>query len=78
MQRIGKRHLGRVGKPKMRGHHYISHRRRGKKGRRNHRQKSARKNGSDYQETGVEGWLGKIRGIRENRNHRFKNSYFKL
>ena len=63
----------------MRGNQFVSHGRRGRKGRRNQRQKSARKYGSDYQETGVDKeWLGKIKGIRENRNHRYKNSYFKL
>ena len=37
----------------MRGNQYLNHRRRGRKGRRNQRQKSARKYGSDYQETDV-------------------------
>ena len=73
MQTIGKRHHGRAGKPKMGGNQYVSH------GRRNQRQKSARKHGSDYQETGVvKEWLGRIIGIIENKNHRFKNSNFKL
>ena len=57
----------------MRGNQYLNHRRRGRKGRRNQRQKSARKYGSDYQETDVlDGWLGRIIGIIENKNRRFK------
>ena len=79
MQTIGKRHHGRAGKPKMGGNQYVSHGRRERKGRRNQRQKSARKHGSDYQETGVvKEWLGRIIRIIENKNHRFKNSNFKL
>ena len=63
----------------MRRNQFVSHVRRGRKGRRNQRQKSAQKYGSDYQETDVlDGWLGRIIGIIEDRNHRFKNSNFKL
>ena len=64
----------------MRGNQYLNHRRRGRKGRRNQRQKSkSRKHGYDYQETGVDKeWLGRIIGKIENKNYRFKNSNFKL
>ena len=63
----------------MRGNQFVSHGRHGRKGKRNQREKSkSRKHGSDYQETGVDKeWLGRIIGIIENKNHRFKNSNFK-